>query len=82
MEILFPPLPEQTTIAAAINAGPIGENSPPPRITSRAEFAEKLGATVRRLLCALIHKFTVADLQPTWREARAELNELPLVPCR
>ena len=31
--------------------------SPSPRITSRAEFIEKLGATTPRLLCALIHKF-------------------------
>jgi hypothetical protein len=28
----------------------------------RAEFVEKLGATVPQLLCALIHKFTVARL--------------------
>ena len=27
------------------NAGVIGENSPPPRITTRAEFVAKLGAT-------------------------------------
>ena len=39
------------------NAGVIGENSPSPRITSRAEFVEKLGATTPRLLCGLIHKF-------------------------
>lgn len=45
------------------NAGVIGENSPSPRITSRAEFVEKLGATTPRLLCALIHKFNVADLK-------------------
>ena len=44
------------------NAGVIGENSPSPRITSRAEFVEKLGATTARLMCALIHKFDVADL--------------------
>jgi type I restriction enzyme R subunit len=44
------------------NAGVIGENSPSPRITSRAEFIEKLSATTPRLLCALIHKFSVADL--------------------
>ena len=35
----------------------------PPRITSRAEFVEKLGATTPRLLCALIHKFDTADLK-------------------
>ncbi|MCM2288741.1 MAG: HsdR family type I site-specific deoxyribonuclease [Sulfuritalea sp.] len=45
------------------NAGVIGENSPSPRITSRAEFVEKLGATTTRLMCALIHKFDVADLK-------------------
>jgi type I restriction enzyme R subunit len=45
------------------NAGVIGENSPPPRIQNRAEFVAKLGATLPRLLCALIHKFDPADLK-------------------
>ena len=45
------------------NAGAIGAESPSPRITSRAEFVEKLGAATPRLLCALIHKFDVADLK-------------------
>ena len=45
------------------NAGVIGAESPSPRITSRAEFVEKLGATTPRLLCALIHKFDPADLK-------------------
>jgi type I restriction enzyme R subunit len=45
------------------NAGVIGEDSPSPRIQSRAEFVAKLGATAPRLLCALIHKFDPADLQ-------------------
>ncbi|NOT57958.1 MAG: type I restriction endonuclease subunit R [Deltaproteobacteria bacterium] len=45
------------------NAGVIGAESPSPRITSREEFARKLGATTPRLLCALIHKFDVADLK-------------------
>jgi type I restriction enzyme, R subunit len=45
------------------NAGVIGENSPSPRITSRAEFVAKLGATTPRLLCALIHKFDPGDLE-------------------
>jgi len=45
------------------NAGVIGENSPAPRITSRAEFVAKLAAASPRLLCALIHKFDPADLQ-------------------
>lgn len=45
------------------NAGVIGEDSPSPRITSRADFVAKLGATTPRLLCALIHKFDPADLK-------------------
>lgn len=45
------------------NAGVIGENAPSPRITSRSDFVEKLGATTPRLLCALIHKFDAADLK-------------------
>jgi type I restriction enzyme, R subunit len=39
------------------NAGVIGEDAPSPRITARAQFVDKLGATSPRLLCALIHKF-------------------------
>jgi type I restriction enzyme R subunit len=39
------------------NAGVVGADSPSPRITSRAQFVEKLSATTPRLLCALIHKF-------------------------
>lgn len=45
------------------NAGVIGENAPSPRITSRRELVEKLGATAPRLLCALIHKIDPADLK-------------------
>jgi len=44
------------------NAGVIGPESPSPRITSRAEFVEKLGSRTPRLLCALVHKFDPADL--------------------
>ncbi len=44
------------------NASVIGENSPSPRITSRADFVAKLGAPLPRLLCALLHKFNPADL--------------------
>jgi type I restriction enzyme R subunit len=44
------------------NAGVIGENSPSPRITSRADFVQKLGAAMPHLLCALVHKFDAADL--------------------
>lgn len=45
------------------NAGVIGETAPSLRITTRAGLVEKLGATTPRLLCALIHKFDVADLK-------------------
>ena len=45
------------------NAGVIGGNSPSPRITSRAEFVTKVGDTMPRLLCALIHKFDPSDLK-------------------
>lgn len=44
------------------NAGVIGTDSPSPRITSRADFVQKLGAAMPRLLCALVHKFDPADL--------------------
>ena len=43
------------------SAGVVGAGSPSPRITSRAEFVDKLGAAMPRLLCALIHKFDTAD---------------------
>jgi type I restriction enzyme R subunit len=45
------------------NAEVIGAGSPSPRITSRAEFVEKLGSRTPRLLCALVHKFDPADLK-------------------
>nr|HPR08332.1 HsdR family type I site-specific deoxyribonuclease [Denitromonas sp.] len=45
------------------SAGVIGTESPSPRITSRAEFVDKLGASTPRLLCALVHKFDPADLK-------------------
>jgi type I restriction enzyme, R subunit len=45
------------------NAGVVGEDAPSPRITSRAQFVEKLGATTPRLLCALVHKFDPDDLK-------------------
>lgn len=44
------------------NAGVIGADTVSPRITSRAQFVQKLGDTTPRLLCALIHKFDTADL--------------------
>lgn len=45
------------------NAGVISENTASPRITSRAELIEKLGAASPRLMCALIHKFDTTDLK-------------------
>jgi type I restriction enzyme R subunit len=45
------------------NAGVIGADSPSPRITSRADFVQKLGAATPRLLCALVHKFDPADMK-------------------
>ncbi len=45
------------------NAGVIGPDARSPRITSRAAFVEKLGATTPRLLCALVHKFDPEDLE-------------------
>jgi len=45
------------------NAGVIGVDAKSPRITSRAEMVEKLGAATPRLLCALVHKFDPADLE-------------------
>ena len=45
------------------NAGVIGPDAASPRITSRAEFVQKLGATTPRLLCALLHKFDTDDLK-------------------
>ncbi|MDO9068298.1 MAG: type I restriction endonuclease subunit R [Deltaproteobacteria bacterium] len=44
------------------NAGVIAEEAASPRITSRAELIEKLGAATPRLMCALIHKFDTSDL--------------------
>ena len=52
------------------NAGVIGADSPSPRISSRADFVEKLGAATPRLLCALIHKFDAADLGATKGRSR------------
>jgi type I restriction enzyme R subunit len=45
------------------NAGVVPEDAPSPRITSRAQFVEKLRASTPRLLCALIHKFETSDLK-------------------
>lgn len=45
------------------NAGVVSEDDPSPRITSRAQFVEKIADTKPRLLCALIHKFDASDLK-------------------
>lgn len=45
------------------NAGVLGEEASSPRITSRSDFLQKLGATKPNLLCALIHKFDTTDLK-------------------
>jgi type I restriction enzyme R subunit len=45
------------------NAGVIGEDAASPRITSRGDFVDKLGADTPRLMCALIHKFDASDLE-------------------
>ncbi len=53
---------DQQIVGVMRNAGVIGEQSPSPRIASRADFVAKLGSSNQRLLCALIHKFDVASL--------------------
>lgn len=45
------------------NAGVVSEDAPSPRITSRAQFIEHLGATTPRLMCALVHKFDPGDIK-------------------
>ena len=45
------------------SAGVVSVDATSPRIESRAEFVEKLGATTSRLLCALIHKFDLSNLE-------------------
>jgi len=54
---------DQQILGVMRNAGVIGENAPLPRINSRQQFIDKLGATTPRLLCALIHKFDTTDLK-------------------
>ena len=44
------------------NAGVIGADAPSPRIQSRRDLVEKLGAAAPRLMCALIHKIDPSDL--------------------
>ena len=45
------------------DAGVIGDSAKKPRVTSRADLVEKLGATSPRVLCALLHKFDPSDLK-------------------
>lgn len=47
------------------NAGVVSEEAASPRITSRAQFIERVSASTPRLLCALIHKFDTKDLTGT-----------------
>ncbi len=54
---------DKQIVGVMCNAGVISEHSSSPRITSRAELVEMLGNPTQRLLCALIHKFDVADLK-------------------
>ncbi|MCA0374515.1 MAG: HsdR family type I site-specific deoxyribonuclease [Gemmatimonadetes bacterium] len=44
------------------NAGVVAADAASPRITSRRELVERLGAATPRLLCALVHKFDPSDL--------------------
>ncbi len=44
------------------NSGVISSGAPSPRITSRADFVQKLGSTSIRLMCALLHKIDPSDL--------------------
>jgi len=46
-----------------INSGLIATSDPKPRITTRADFIDKLTDTKPRVLCALIHKFDPEDLK-------------------
>jgi len=45
------------------NAGVVGADSPSPRVTSRGELVQKLGAATPLLLCDLVHKFDPSDLK-------------------
>ena len=45
------------------NSGVISADSPSPRVTSRADFVDKLGSASPRLMCALIHKFDLTDME-------------------
>lgn len=54
---------DQQIVGVMRNAGVVGEDAPSPRISSRAQFVEKLSASTPRLLCALVHKFDPSDFK-------------------
>lgn len=54
---------DQQIVGVMRNAGVVSEDAPSPRITSRAQFIEHLGATTPRLMCALVHKFDPGDFK-------------------
>ena len=45
------------------NTGVVSQDAASPRVTTRAQFVEKLVKTTPRLLCALVHKFDTDDLK-------------------
>jgi type I restriction enzyme R subunit len=45
------------------SAGVLPKEGPSARVSSRAEFVAKLGATTPKFLCALVHKFDTADFE-------------------
>jgi len=45
------------------NAGVVGEGDPSPRVTNRSELVQRLGDTLPRVLCALLHKIDPSDLK-------------------
>jgi type I restriction enzyme R subunit len=54
---------DKQIVSVMRNAGVVGEEEPSPRITTRAQFVEKLGEPTPRLLCALVHKFNPTDMK-------------------
>lgn len=54
---------DKQIIGVMRNASVIAADAASPRITTRAEFIEKLGSPVPRLLCGLVHKFDPSDLK-------------------
>lgn len=54
---------DQQIVGVMQNAGVVGEDSPSPRITSRADMVRQLRQATPRVLCALVHKFDPSDLE-------------------